>query len=113
MSKPIQSPTGFNMYANVLGGKRDYNNNIAADLFAFEYYDEGWKTPYRFREDEMSDNWYADDGYSNYKECLISTNELPMHPPLYRIIYEYCDNGQYIKLNVPEEWYFRLLRMCR
>ena len=100
-------PSISKTYVSVGAGRLDGYLCQPAPLFGFEYYENGiWKTPNFF----MKKVFNLDEGISNvdsdmeiHRSCAINGIKTQFS---YRLLHEEYDNGRYIKLNVPDWWYF-------
>lgn len=94
-------------------------------MYAFEYSGDGgktWHTPIDFQTETKRNIYNRMDGdysiVSKYMTCWVQRNFRTSNTGknmMCRILYEVLENGQTIKIDVPDEWYFchGFIFMCR
>ena len=101
-------------FVKICGGNEDFDNAQPANLFGFEYELDGvWVSSMFFMERAFCTENYSvtqNVGEKEYKMCSIVGIPKKSY---YRVLYETYEDGVYMKLDVPNDWYFKKFPMTR
>lgn len=100
----------WNGYEVSMGGQVDrFGDTEPIELIGFEYVNDGkWLNPVGLSVKRNFDVGMSDDPNTNvrYRRGLVETDSPHV---FYRILYEKYEDGRYVKIQVPDEWYFSLM----
>lgn len=101
-----------NGYEVSMGGQIDrFGDTEPIELVGFEYLNDGeWNAPVELSAKLNFDVDMSDDPYTEvrYRRGSIISDSPDIQ---YRILYELYLNGRYVKIDVPQSWYFKLLQV--